>query len=280
MEQHSGPPARPATPRSFRRVALIYAAGLAALLAALAACGPLGDDDPDPTRTLGPAQPPGGSVSSPVMSTFTPTVPGSTPEALQTAAARSTVQAVTATHEADNPPPTPTLPAGLPTTDMPELRLPKAQLSDGAGNIESTEGSYSWLYDDANQTYARFEVPLMEFTEVALTTSNLDFNIEIPDVSDPVTGIAIQAYDFTANTAIPVDQAGQPGERLMFSPKEAPVAETSAAALGEFFTLDLAPGHYIFMAEVAWPDYVHQPPNAAAQTFPIYITYIFNVIIE
>jgi hypothetical protein len=34
------------------------------------------------------------------------------------------------------------------------------------------------------------------------------------------------------------------------------------------------------MADVTWPDYVHQPPNAAAQTFPIYITYVFNVIIE
>lgn len=279
MQQHSRPPARTATPRSFQRAALMYSAGLIAVLAALAACGPLGDDGADPTRTPGgPAQ--GHSDSSPVMSTFTPTVPGSTPETVQTAAARSTVRAATATYEAANPQPTATLQQGMPTSDAPALTLPKAVLSDGAGNIESTEGSYSWVYDDPNQTYARFEVPLMEFTEVALTTAGPDFTLEIPDVDEAATGINVSAFDFEANTAIPVDQTGQPGERLTFSPKEQAVAETTAAALGDSFTLELAPGHYIFMAEVSWPDYVHQPPNAAAQTFPIYITYIFNVIIE
>jgi hypothetical protein len=214
------------------------------------------------------------------LSTFTPTVPGSTPETVQTAAAHSTERAATATYEAANPQPTATLQPGLPTSEVPALTLPKAVLSDGAGNIESTEGDFSWVYDDPNQTYARFAVPLMEFTEVALTTASPDFTLEIPGVSEPATGIEVRAYDFTANTAIPVDQSGQPGERLMFSPKEQAVAETTAAALGESFTLELAPGHYIFMADVTWPDYVHQPPNAAAQTFPIYITYVFNVIIE
>lgn len=280
MEQDRKPPAVPGTPQRFRRTAAWYGAGLLALIAMLAACGPFSDDD-DGTATLGPARPVGGGQNTPVMSTFTATIPGTTPEVVETAAARNTAQAATATYEAANPQPTSTSPEGLPTVPGGVgLTPPKAILTDGVGSIDSTEGSYSWVYDDAEQSYARIDAPLMPITEVALTTAGGPFTMTIPEVSEQANNVQIGAYTFDDNTAIPTDQTGQPGDELMFSPRFDPVAEATLASLDESFTLELAPGHYLFQARVTWPDYVHRPPNSAEMTFPIYITYLFNVIIE
>lgn len=280
MDQHRISPERSdqAPPRRLRRTLLWYGAGFLAVVAMLAACGPLGDDD---EPTTGPAISAGGA-SSPVMSTFTATIPGTTPEPLLTAAVRSTERAATATYQAVNPQPTATLPAGVPTQNPDDvLTPPMALLSDGDGSIDSKVGSYSWVYDDAARSYARIDAPLMEFTEVALTTAGgSEMTMSIPDVAEPVTGVELGVYDFADNTAIPTDQSGQPGDSLMFSPRVPAVMETTLTSLDESFALDVPPGQYLIQARAAWPDFNYRTQDGQTLTFPLYITYVFNVIVE
>lgn len=237
--------------------------GVAAAMLMMAACLPFGDDD-----GRGPAE----DRVLPIISTFTPTVPGSTPVSNPSVANRSTEQPrSTATPQT----------SGMPGPTTAPLSLPKALLSDGVGSVESTEGSYAWVYLDTDPpTYASFNVPLVPFTESTLTTDGANLTIAINGVSEATTGIRIEVYEFEPNVAIPVDQTGQPAATRMFSTKEPPVAESSIGTVDESFSTDIAPGHYLIVARAEWPEYVHQVPNAPAQTFPIYITYVFNVEIE
>lgn len=289
---------------------MLFAAASLSFCAALIAvsCGPLGDDDDEPA--VGESD-----NSEVVQSTYTPTVPGSTPEAIQTLEAAQTAAVMTATEQALNPPPGTAI-AGNPddgtaspdgtsdgsgssstsqppiggtdddptTPDTPSdaLQPPSAALVVGADQIEGALGPYSWQWDDAIKTF--FEVPaspLMEVSDVALTIqSGAEAEIAFAGdaLQEPPDAINIEIYDFDENTAIPYDQSGTTlGEGLAFAPKVDPITTLQPdPANPATFTADFAPGHYVLYMRAEWPE----PAELTKPGGTIYVTYTFNLIVE
>jgi hypothetical protein len=279
----------------------------AALIAV--SCGPLGDDDDD--------DPPSGDGGV-VMSTYTPTVPGSTPQAVITLEAAQTAAVMTATEQALNPPP-PTAVAGgtqpdsgPPSTESPggdsqpsgtappnppvnpnpvetqtgeaQLTPPAATLSASGNTIDGTLGSYIWLFNDPLGTVGFFpSSPLMGLTEVALTISTgaeAELQFSGDALQEPPSSVRLELYAFDENTAIPQSPSGQVvGDgSVVFGPKTDPV--TTFDLQGEFsFAADFAPGHYVLLAHADWPD----PQELIDSEIPnsdVFVAYTFNIIVE
>jgi hypothetical protein len=244
-------------------------------LALAVACGPLGSDDGE---SGGDSNGSGNQEQrTVVMATFTATIPGSTPETVLTQGARQTVVAMTATTTTGTPPILSTIPEGYPTPTE-YLSPPEATLTDGNDTITATYGSYSWQFDDRDQTFARISATLMEVSDVALTLSaGSDLTLTIHDIITLPQAVQLSAYQYEANTAIPIDASGNVvSDKPAFAPKEPADKYLNIAVdpANPTFSLDLPPDHYVLLVQAAWGNH----PVLTSE--PIFITYVFNVIVE
>jgi hypothetical protein len=245
------------------RPALLVAALTVSIMLIAVACGGGSDDDsPDGQNR--------DNVSGVVMSTFTPTVVGATPEANVTQEARQTAAAQEATRRAENPPP-PTATRD-PNAEPEEegLRPPYTWLSDGEDQIEGVFGAYGW-FDDDMETYAGVAAPFYDVGDSGLTVApgaELEFILQ-EDVDDP-TMMTVSIYTWADNSAIPTGTDGSVGAYPWFVPAVAPVNSVPLEPGDTTFAMPNTPDRYVVQVQLQWPRNELLPNDPQFQIFAIY----------
>lgn len=247
-----------------RPILLLLAA--ATLLGALA-CSPFGDDDPEPTTPR-----PTPTEREVIVATFTPTEVIPPAEQTATAAAAQTAAAeLQATRAA--------LPTPTPAADIdPETLLwpPRARLETGSALIESYLGTYSWQFNDPDQTYANIDAPIIVLNQgdPAQVTNNEQLAIRLygEEYRTPPQQLEVAIYDYEANSATPISpQTGEAADEPGFAIRTDPLQSLRVDPASPTFSLaGFPPGHYIIWAQGRWG----QHPALARQLF---VTWIFDV---
>jgi hypothetical protein len=249
------------------RPALLVSALTAAMLVIAVSCGG-GDNDSNSSGD--------GEERTYTIQTFTPTVPGTTPDTLVTRDARQTAAANTATAVAENPPqPTATVTPGGPDPED-AFRPPFTQLSDGANQMEGVAGSYA-LPDEESQTYPVIQAPFYDVGENGLTVpaaGQLEFSFT-EEVAPP-SEVQVAIYDWAENNAIPQSTDGNVGSYPVFAKRVAPVIDETFPNANPSFAMPDEPGRYVVMVEVRWPpdDRVNPqlPSPHATYAFTVYVS--------
>ena len=209
--------------------------------------------------------------------TFTPTVPGSTPEALVTRDARQTAAAVSATEIARNPPEVPaTMTPGGPLDEAGGIRPPVVSLNADSGQMDGVFGSYGWI-DEESESYVLIQAPFYDVGDNGLTVpAGGDMTFNILDEVDPPSEVNVSIFTWDENSAIPTDTEGNVGAHPWFAPRVAPVSTESFTAADPTFTMPDEPDRYVVQVEVRWPpddrlDLVQQP-IFASYAFTVYVS--------
>jgi hypothetical protein len=231
-------------------------------------CNPLAGEDPTATRPPVPTR-------AVVVATFTPTAVVPPAEQTATAAAEATDAALTATEFALNPPPTPTLAnATVPPEDL--LMPPAATLTGPAGAIPATTGSFGWVFSDELGTVAAVEVPLVQFEhEPATVAGGQVFRLALSGREFRSLPLSIEGgvYNFEENSGIPLNPQGGTSDEPAFALKTDPDQSLALNPGDAHFTLDVPPGHYAIRLQGRWP------PFPGVTSTPIFVTWVFNVIV-
>ncbi len=251
------------------RPTLLVSAMTIVVLGVAVACG--GDSDKNDDNAAGEER----TYS---IQTFTPTVPGSTPEALVTQDARQTAAANTATAVAENPPaPTATVTPGGPNEEN-AFRPPATQLSDGTNQMDGVFGAYGLWIDDEEMNYFRVQAPFYDVGENGLTvepTSEVEFNF-VEEV-EPPEETRVSIFSWAENSAIPQDTKGNVGTHPVFvaAPHTAALSSETFPDANPTVAMPDEPGRYVVLVEVRWPQDERVPEQQ-----PLFANYAFTVYVS
>lgn len=206
--------------------------------------------------------------------TFTPTVPGTTPDTLVTRDARQTAVAATTTAVAENPPVAPaTMTPGGHLDEAGGIRPPVVALNAGEEQMEGVFGAFGWL-DEETQTSVVIQAPFYDVGDNGLTVpAGSDMTFNILDEVDPPAQVNVSVYSWEDNSAIPTDTSGNVGTNLWFVPRIAPLSTESFTEANPSFVMPTTPDRYVVLVEVQWP------PDDRVQ-HPLYANYAFTVYVS
>lgn len=272
----AGGAAQVAAPGRLLRGAGLSLAVILLLLAAVAACGSDEGSGDDATAVSGsPTR--GNDGPDVVMSTFTPTPPDHTPEAVQTADALRTQQASSPTAGTTTPSdgsPQPGEPTPTPAPN--EVRSPEVRLVTAAGDLVGAIGSFNW-YDAELDSGGKFDVPY-----VFLPNGTVDWpqgttaRLEVPDSPYAVRSATISIYTFDDNVAIPTNEQGNPiTGGYAFLPQQDPLQREELTGATIETGVDVPPGNYIVEARVVWDG----PAEVEQSIGELYTQYVFVVTV-
>lgn len=230
------------------------------LLVAGVAC--MGDDGPrrGPTFTI---------------STFTPTPPDHTPEALVTRDAQATAWSQTATAApavTATPPGATTEPgAGQTPVGDDEIRPPDLILTTDGGQTRASVGSFNWCSSVMNQC-ADIRAGYVVLNEASGSWSaGTAGTITTPNTEFPPQNAEAMLYVHDDNAAIPQDETGTIiGSDLAFVPMTAPMQIETFSGTDMTMTPTVAPGKYILVVQVNWE-------TPAGVSRPLHTQYAFVV---
>lgn len=243
-----------------------------AIVALLGACSPFSDDDDNPTATAPPEQSDPTATREVVMATFTPTEVVPPDQLTATAEAAGTSQA--ATREARDSLPTPTLAHDIDEEDI--LTPPQSRLETPSQLIDSYTGTFSWQFDDPDQTYADIQAPIVLLNQGDPAQVNNGDQIALRYYGEhyrtPPRQLEVAVYDYESNSATPLNpQTGEPAEVPAFAINADPVQTLRVDPADPTFTLEgFPPGHYVIWTQGRWG----QHPALDRQLF---VTWVFDI---
>lgn len=262
---------------------LAVLASLALLL--IAACSvPFIDDDDEDASGATPTE------REVRIATFTPTSsePTPTPDIVETAAAEQTafLETAEAQEEAAGPSPTPDpdAPEPTPTIELEDpISPPMTRMLLNGETLEPALSSYTWQFSDQALTLARILAPIVDMTdEQFIVSRGTELGIEFygAEYRRPPDSLEVRVFDFEENSATPISAitGASPDEELAFAIKTEPDQFVKLDPQGDrIFEIDVPPGHYAVQVRGDWGP--HPRPELADQ-FPIYVTWVFNVVVE
>lgn len=246
------------------------------LLLTIAACGPFGDDDDD-DATSTPA-----ATATATESDATATESDAT--ASETEADSTATGEASATDEgADSTPSAEATEGGssdgtaVPEGTQQPLQPPQARLIVGDNSLDAAIGSYGWQFQDQMQSFIVSQSPLVTMTDNQMNVTQgteVTFEIfgEFYDPSNPPPSLKLAIYDFSENSAIPLNTEGQATSDVpVFVKQTEPVQSSDLDPASPTFTLDVPPGMYAVEIVGDWG------PHPKMDTRNIMVTWVFNV---